>query len=191
MTLAFDATRVDCADALGGEILQVSFDTAPEDQDEDERSTPYVLIGRNFEFPDSATIEWRDAHDYDGGAEIVFVTLKRARISIRIDRELDFEVAFRLPDKEFAKLTSFEKGAVSPRHKHPMEEVLMIVEGGGEFLIDEDIHTVGKGDVVILPPLSLHQFTAMSDGFPIEIFHPKLTPEIMKMLQGGGAKRGA
>lgn len=41
-TLAFDVTRVDCTDALGGEILQVSFDTAPEDQDEDERSTPYV-----------------------------------------------------------------------------------------------------------------------------------------------------
>jgi hypothetical protein len=107
MTLAFDATRVDCADALDGEILQVSFDTAPEDQDEDERSTPYVLISRNFEFSDSATIEWHDGQDYDGGAEIVSATLRRARISIRVDRELDFEVAFRLPDNKFRKLTSF------------------------------------------------------------------------------------
>ena len=57
MTLVFDATRIDFADALGGEILQVNFDTAPEDQDEAQRSTPYVLISRNFEFPDSATIE--------------------------------------------------------------------------------------------------------------------------------------
>ena len=48
MTLAFDATRIDCADALGGEILQVIFDTAPEDQDEDQRSTTYILIQSQF-----------------------------------------------------------------------------------------------------------------------------------------------
>ncbi len=115
MTLAFDATRIDCAEALGGEILQVSFDTAPEDQDEDQRSTPYVLISRNFEFPDSATIEWYDGRDYDGGAEIVSVTLRRTRITIRIDRELDFEVTFRLPDKKFTKLTSFLRRMMDDR----------------------------------------------------------------------------
>ena len=48
MTLAFDATRIDCVDALGGEILQVIFDTAPEDQDEDQRSTTYILIQSQF-----------------------------------------------------------------------------------------------------------------------------------------------
>jgi hypothetical protein len=115
MTLAFDATRIDWADALGGEILQVSFDTAPEHQDEDQRSTPYVLISRNFEFPDSATIEWYDGHDYDGGAEIVSVTLRRTRITIRVDRELDFEVTFRLPDKKFTKLTSFMRRMMDDR----------------------------------------------------------------------------
>jgi len=107
MTLAFDATRIDCADALGGEILQVIFDTAPEDQDEDQRSTPYILISRNYEFPGSATIEWHDGHDYDGGAEIVTVTLRRTRITICVDQELNFEVTFHLTDKKFTKLTSF------------------------------------------------------------------------------------
>ena len=99
MTLVFDATRIDCAGALGGEILQVNFDTAPEDQDEAQRSTPYVIISRNFEFPGSAAIEWHDGHDYDGGAEILAVTLKRARITLCVNRKLNFEVTFHLPDR--------------------------------------------------------------------------------------------
>jgi len=66
MTLAFDAKKIDCADALRGEILQVSFDTPLEDQGKDQRNTPYLLISRNFEFSDSATIEWHNGHDYAG-----------------------------------------------------------------------------------------------------------------------------
>jgi hypothetical protein len=57
MKLAFEATFVDCGDAIGGEILQLSFDTIPSNLDADQRRTPYVLISRNFEFPDSATVE--------------------------------------------------------------------------------------------------------------------------------------
>jgi hypothetical protein len=115
MTLVFDATRIDCADALGGEILQVNFDTTPGDKDEDQRSTPYILISRNVEFPDSATIEWYDGHDYDGGAEILAVTLKRTRITLCVNRELNFEVTFHLPDKKFKKLTSFLRKMMDDR----------------------------------------------------------------------------
>jgi hypothetical protein len=107
MTLAFDAKFVSCADAIDGQILQVTFDTVLESYDGDARSTPYVLISRNFELPHSATIEWHDGRDYDGGAEIVSLTLSRARVSIKLDRELDLDVAFRLPDKRFAKVMSF------------------------------------------------------------------------------------
>ena len=115
MTLVFDATRIDFADALGGEILQVNFDKAPEDQDEAQRSTPYVLISRNLEVSDSATIEWYDGHDYDGGAEILSVTLKRTRITLFVNRELNFEVTFHLPDKKFKKLTSFFRRIMDDR----------------------------------------------------------------------------
>ena len=107
VTLAFEAKFVDCADAIGGEILQVSFDTVPANHDEDERCTPYVLISRNFEFPDSATIQWHDGKDYDGGAEITSLILKRDRVSIKLDRDLDVEMAFNLRDRKFAKLRSF------------------------------------------------------------------------------------
>ena len=115
MTLVFDATSIDFADALGSEILQVNFDTAPEDQDEDQRSTPYVIISRNFEFPDSATIEWYDGQDYDGGAEILSVTLIRTRITLCVNRELNFEVTFHFPDKKFKKLTSLLRRIMDDR----------------------------------------------------------------------------
>jgi len=107
MNLTFEAKFVNCADAIGGEILQVTFDTIPESQDEEDRNTPYVCISCNFEFSDSATVEWHDGNDYDGGAEIIAVTLSRTSISIKHNSGLDIDVTFRLPDKEFAQLTSF------------------------------------------------------------------------------------
>ena len=115
MTLAFDAKFVDCADAIGGEILQVSFDTVPSSHAEDDRCTPYVLISRNFEFSDAATIEWHDGKDYDGGAEITSVSLDRDRVSIRLDRDLGFEVALHLQDRKFARLRTFLKRMIDDR----------------------------------------------------------------------------
>jgi hypothetical protein len=85
----------------------VSFDTVPSSHAEDDRCTPYVLISRNFEFPDSATVEWHDGKDYDGGAEITSVSLKRDQVSIKLDRDLDIEVGFHLPDRNFARLDPF------------------------------------------------------------------------------------
>lgn len=115
LTLAFHAKFVSCADAIGGKILQVSFETIPAGQDEIERRTPYLQISRNFEFSDSATIEWHDGKDYDRGAEIISMTLRRDRVSIVLDRELDIDVTFRLPDKQFAKLSSFLRRMIDDR----------------------------------------------------------------------------
>jgi hypothetical protein len=119
MTLAFDAKFVDCADAIEGEILQVTFDTVPANQDENKRITPYVLISRNFEFPDSPTIEWHDGHHDDGGAEIIAMTLRRDRASIVLDRDLQIDLTFRLPDEQFAKLTSLLKRMIDDRVTFP------------------------------------------------------------------------
>ena len=115
MTLAFEAKFVDCADAIGGEILQVSFDTVPASHNEDERCTPYVSISRNFEFPGSATVEWHDGIDYDGGAEIREIVLMRGRVSATLDRELELDVTFRISDKKFAKLKSYLESMLEKR----------------------------------------------------------------------------
>lgn len=68
MRLSFEAKCVDCVDAIDGGILQVTFDTLPPDNDDVERRAPYLMISRNFEFPASATVEWHDGIQYDGGA---------------------------------------------------------------------------------------------------------------------------
>ena len=107
MTVAFEAKFVGCADAIDGEILQVSFDTVPENHPEAERSTPYVLISRSFELADSPTVEWHDGQDFDGGAEIISVTLRRDRILIQLDRQLELAVSFHLSAKKFTELTDF------------------------------------------------------------------------------------
>jgi hypothetical protein len=107
MTLALKASSVSCSSAIGGEILQVCFDTMPESKDEDERDTPYVLISRNFEFPGSATVEWHDGSGYDGGAQIVLVTLTRERALIKLDRDMEIDVSFSLGDRRFAQLNSY------------------------------------------------------------------------------------
>jgi hypothetical protein len=107
VTLAFKASSVRCSSAIGGEILQVSFDTMPVSRDEDERDTPYVLISRNFEFPGAATIEWHDGSDYDGGAEIVLVTLTRERALIKLDRDLEIDVSFGIGDRRFEQVRSY------------------------------------------------------------------------------------
>jgi hypothetical protein len=106
MTLAFKATYVACTDALGGDILQVSFDTVLDD-DENPRCSPYVLISRNFEFPESAAIEWHNGQDYDGGAEIRSITLTRTHITLRLNRELTIAVSFKLTEAAYTRLTVF------------------------------------------------------------------------------------
>ena len=115
MTLAFEAKFVDCRDAIGGEILQVSFDTVSASHDDDERSTPYALISRNFEFPGFATVEWHDGQDYHGGAEITSISLQRNRVTIKLDRGLELEAAFSVPEMKFAKLKSFLRRMVDDR----------------------------------------------------------------------------
>jgi hypothetical protein len=106
MKLSFEAKFVDCAEAIDGEILQVTFDTLPPDSDEVERRSPYVLISRNFEFPGPATVEWHDGRDYGGGAEIE-ASLRRGRFSGTGDSDLEFDVTFRLSEGRYAKLSSY------------------------------------------------------------------------------------
>lgn len=106
MTFAFKALSVNCSSALGGEILQVWFDSLAGSKDEGERDRPCVIIGRNFEFPGSATIEWHDGSGYHGGANIVLFTLTRERAMIMLDRDLAIDVSFTIDDRRFAQLSS-------------------------------------------------------------------------------------
>ena len=115
MMLAFESAFVSCTDAIEGQIVQVSFDTVPSDFAEEERNTPYVLISRNFEFPDSATVEWHDGRGYDGGAEVTAMTLRRDLMVLKLDRNMEIKVNFHLSQPAFARLTSFLQRMIDDR----------------------------------------------------------------------------
>jgi len=54
--------------------------------------------------------------------------------------------------------------------------------------VDNVMHTVEAGDVVIIPPMVLHQFHATTDTRAVEIFQPRLSPQIMAMMMGNKFK---
>ena len=52
----------------------------------------------------------------------------------------------------FFALLHLDGGAKVPLHKDESEELIYILEGGGEIWIDGAAHTVGPGHAVIMPP---------------------------------------
>lgn len=107
MKLKFEAIKVSCVDAIHGEILSVRFDSVGADHGEEERRKPYVLIMRSFEFPGAATIEWHDGTDYDGGADIIGVTLKRTQVLIALSEGINIDVTYKINGKQFEQLKSY------------------------------------------------------------------------------------
>jgi hypothetical protein len=108
MMIRFEAKVVDCAEALGGDILQVTLDSV-DLKDEVGRQSPYVLLGQCFEFSGRPTLEWHDGADYDGGAQIHAIVLKRDSIEITTDMTVGFCISLSMTDAKHKELTSFLK----------------------------------------------------------------------------------
>ena len=114
-TLSFECKFVDCSDAIEGEILHVQFDTLPASFDEEDRRSPYLLIGRNFEFAGPATVEWHDGKDYDGGGKIASVRFERDRLLMTLANNMRFDVTFQLSDAAFGQLHRFLRRMIDDR----------------------------------------------------------------------------
>ena len=108
MTLRFEAEVVRCTEALGGDILQVKFDTV-DLNGKDHRRSPYVLLGQCFEFPGPPSIEWHDGADYGGGAKIRSVLLQKDSVSISTDRSPGFSISFSVGEARYKELAWFLK----------------------------------------------------------------------------------
>jgi len=109
MTIAFKTKYNDCADAIDGEILQITFDSVTESQDWKHRKDPFLLIGQNFKIPGLPAIEWHDGNDYDGKAEVQKLSLSQTNLNIDTDRDIDFSLTLFVLDKEFPLLSDFLK----------------------------------------------------------------------------------
>jgi quercetin dioxygenase-like cupin family protein len=70
-------------------------------------------------------------------------------------------------------LVEMEPGAVIPEHRHPHEQVGMLLEGEGCFTIGDEVVTVRPGMMWRIPGNVPHTITAGPEGLrALDVFHP-------------------
>jgi quercetin dioxygenase-like cupin family protein len=70
-------------------------------------------------------------------------------------------------------------GKGADKHRHPYEEVFVILDGLIEVIVDGVMHTVGKDRIVIIPANAWHEFKNRSDSPALMVnIHP-----VPKMIQ--------
>ena len=89
------------------------------------------------------------------------------------------------PGREVVQVrVDFDAGYVSPRHTHPGEEIIYVLEGTLEYHIGEQPPaTVGPGDVLFVPAGTVHWVKNVGSGngaelatYVVEKGKPLLTP---------------
>lgn len=61
-----------------------------------------------------------------------------------------------LGDGSLVNFVSFDKHTEAPRHMHPEEQIVVVVEGEFEFDIDGKVRTMRTGDVAVIPAWTPH-----------------------------------
>jgi len=86
-----------------------------------------------------------DADEF--GSDAPGVTIRRL-----IDEEFDGAPYYNL------RMIEIAPGGHTPEHAHDNEHENFVLDGAGEVLYDGEFHPVGPGDVVFIPPKSVHQY---------------------------------
>ena len=55
-------------------------------------------------------------------------------------------------------------GGYTPRHHHPYEHEVFVLEGSGEVWEGEQAHAITSGDVILVTPDEVHQFRNTGDS---------------------------
>ena len=109
-TINFKAIEVDYSEAIGGEIVQVTFDEdLDDDPDEDpfERTKCYVMISQNYEFPTTPSLEWHDGLEYNGGSEVLNYKLTSDLFELELSNATKFIVKHNCSKEIFNKICKF------------------------------------------------------------------------------------
>jgi unsaturated pyranuronate lyase len=69
-------------------------------------------------------------------------------------------------------LIHLKKGCHIAAHQHVSEQLTYILEGALKFLIDSREVTVSKGEVLHIPPNTIHEADACEDTYDLDIFSP-------------------
>ena len=65
-----------------------------------------------------------------------------------------------------------DEGAALPRHSHPHEQVVNMLEGEFELVVDGTPHRLKPGDVLAIPGDAPHAGRALTRCRILDVFHP-------------------
>jgi len=113
--LVFNAEEVCYSEALGGDIIQVSFQETPDpemDYSKKKLTLPppvkYIGFSACYEFPPfSISVEWCDGEDDYGGESIRNLELTETKLNLILENNYRFEVSFKTDDITFQNIKSF------------------------------------------------------------------------------------
>ncbi len=78
------------------------------------------------------------------------------------------------------RMLEIEPGGNSPHHSHPFEHENYVVEGKGRVFFDGEWHDLKAGDVVFMPPNTVHQYANAGEtvfkflcGIPVKKYLPQ------------------
>jgi quercetin dioxygenase-like cupin family protein len=74
------------------------------------------------------------------------------------------------PGREVVQVrVDFDPGYVAPRHTHPGEEIIYVLEGSLEYEIDGKLAKVKAGDVLFVPAGAIHTAKNVGSGNGAEL----------------------
>jgi quercetin dioxygenase-like cupin family protein len=65
-----------------------------------------------------------------------------------------------------------KQGAVVPDHRHPQEQVTMVVEGSLRFTMAGESRVLGPGEMLQITPDVPHSVEALADSLAVDLFSP-------------------
>ena len=65
-----------------------------------------------------------------------------------------------------------EKGSLLPEHSHPHEQVVNVIEGELELVVEGVAHSLVPGKVMVLPSNIVHSGRAVTDCRIVDVFQP-------------------
>jgi len=106
--MQFTAATVQCTEAIDWEIVQVNFDTMDPGFDEENRTSPYMMISANFEFNTTVQVEFHDGNEYSGD-KLDRIKLWRSRVFAISKRGHEFDITFEISEGAFIELRKYLK----------------------------------------------------------------------------------
>ena len=93
----------------------------------------------------------------------------------RVEKPWGFEVWWAVTERYVGKLIHVNQGqALSLQYHNVKHESMYCLHGRGEILLGDEIKILEPGEAVVIPPLTHHRITALSDLEVIEVSTPEL-----------------